>query len=146
VYLDLRMRCYFKDTLQNLHLLVIPMRERHTGKYQYGLYVAALDVLAPEWRHQLIGVASDGASTMIGCMQGTCTRLERKCHASIFRIWCTDQAVILLSLLMNKRVESLKCHECVLDSLIDRPVIPVNMLRNLSLQSPLNAFLTTRSS
>jgi hypothetical protein len=87
-YLNLRMRCYVKDTLQNLHLLAIPMRERHTGKYQHGLIVAALDVLAPEWRHQLIGVASDGASTMTGCMQGTCTRLERECHAPIFRIWC----------------------------------------------------------
>ncbi len=31
-YLDIRMRCYFKGDLQNLHLLAIPMRERHTGE------------------------------------------------------------------------------------------------------------------
>ena len=87
-YLDLRVRCYLKNNLQNFHLIAIPMRERHTGKYQYNLVVAALDVLALQWRHQLIKVASDGASAMSGCVQGTCTHLERECHNPIFRIWC----------------------------------------------------------
>mgnify|MGYP003321281629 CR=1 FL=1 len=87
-YLDLRMRCYYKNFLQNLHLLAIPMRERHTGAYQYDLIVNALDILAPNWRYQLIGVSSDGASTMTGCIQGTVSRLARECHTPIFRIWC----------------------------------------------------------
>ena len=30
-YLDIRMRCFFKGDLQNLHLMAIPMQERHTG-------------------------------------------------------------------------------------------------------------------
>jgi len=47
-YLDLRMRCYFKENLQNLHVIAIPMRERHTGQYQYDLIVSVLDVLAPQ--------------------------------------------------------------------------------------------------
>ena len=54
------MRCYFKGDLQNLHLLAIPMRERHTGEYQFNLVVSLLNVLAPNWRHQLIGIATDG--------------------------------------------------------------------------------------
>jgi hypothetical protein len=52
--------------MQNLHLVARPMRERHTGEYQYDLIVAAINVLAPEWRHQMIGVATDGASAMTG--------------------------------------------------------------------------------
>ena len=87
-YLDLRMRCFFADKLCNFHLLAIPMRERHTGEYQYDLIVRTLDVLAPDWRHQLIGVSSDGASTMTGCIQGTVTRLGQEAHGNIFRIWC----------------------------------------------------------
>jgi hypothetical protein len=87
-YLDIRMRCYYKDNLHNFHLLAIPMRERHTGQYQFDLVVTALDVFAPNWRYQLIGVTSDGASTMTGCIQGTCTRLARECHTTLFRIWC----------------------------------------------------------
>jgi hypothetical protein len=57
---------------------------QHTGENQYYLIVAALDVL----RHRLIGGAEGGASAMTGCLQGTNTRLERECHAPIFRIWC----------------------------------------------------------
>lgn len=64
------------------------MRERHTGEYQYGLIVEAMNVLAPNWRHQLIGITTDGASAMTGCVQGTCTRLSNECHGNICRIWC----------------------------------------------------------
>jgi hypothetical protein len=87
VYLDLRIRCYFKDTLQNFHLLAIPIREWPTGEFEYDRIVAALNVIAPEWRHQLIGVTSDGASVMADCVRGICTRLERESHTPIFRIW-----------------------------------------------------------
>jgi hypothetical protein len=87
-YLDLRMRCFFGEKLHNFHLLAIPMQERHTGVYQDDLIVRVLDVLSPNWRHQLIGVSSDGASAMTGCVQGTVTRLEHETHHPIFRIWC----------------------------------------------------------
>jgi len=87
-YLDLRVRFYLKGNLHNFHLLAIPMRESHTGAYQYNLVVKAFDVLVPDWRHKLIGVSSDGASAMTGCIQGTVTRLQQESHHSIFRIWC----------------------------------------------------------
>ena len=68
--------------------MAIPMRERHTGEYQYDLIVETMDVLAPKWRDQLISVSTDGASAMTGCVQGTRTRLSRECNGEIFRIWC----------------------------------------------------------
>jgi hypothetical protein len=46
--------CGNDDNLQNFHLSPRPMRERHTGEYQYNLIVAALDALAPKSRHLLI--------------------------------------------------------------------------------------------
>ena len=64
------------------------MRERHTGEYQYGLIVEAIHVLAPNWRHQLIAITTDGASAMTGCVQGTCTQLSNECHGNICQIWC----------------------------------------------------------
>ena len=78
-YLGLRMRCFFNNDLHNFHVLAIPMQERHTGVYQYGLIVQVLDVLAPDWWYQLIGLSSHGASDMTGCRQGTCTRLQQEC-------------------------------------------------------------------
>ena len=112
-YLDIRMQCFFKGNLQNLHLLAIPMRERHTGEYQYNLVVSLLDVLAPNWRHQLIGIATDGASPMTGCIKGTCTRLSKKCHSRIFRIWCGAHQ---LDLVMKRAFNKL-CNEKFLDTL-----------------------------
>jgi hypothetical protein len=87
-YLDIRMRCYFKGNVQNFHILAIPMRQRHTGEYQYDLVAETMSVLAPNWRHQLIGITTDGASAMTGCIQGTVTRLSKECHGDVFRIWC----------------------------------------------------------
>ena len=58
-YLDIRMWCYFKGTLQNLHILAIPMHEWHTRGYQYDLVVQTMDFLAPDWRHQLIGITTE---------------------------------------------------------------------------------------
>ena len=87
-YLDLRMRCYFMGSLHNFHVLAIPMRERHTGEYQYDLVVEAIDIVAPNWRHKPIGITTDGASAMTGCVQGTCTRLSNECQGNVFRIWC----------------------------------------------------------
>jgi hypothetical protein len=46
------------------------MQERHTGEYyQFNLVVSLLNVLTPNWRHQLIEIATDGASTMTGCIK-----------------------------------------------------------------------------
>ena len=87
-YLDLRARFYFGGQLHNFHLLAIPMRERHTGEYQFDLVVKFLDVIVSYWRRQLLGVASDGASAMTGCIRGTVTRLANECESDIFRVWC----------------------------------------------------------
>lgn len=87
-YLDVRMRCFFQGELHNLHLMAIPMRERHTGEYQFDLVVSLLNILAPNWRHQLMGVTTDGAANMTGRISGTVTRLSNEVHSHIFRIWC----------------------------------------------------------
>lgn len=87
-YLDVRMRCYYNGELHNLHLMAIPMRERHTGEYQFQLVVSLLNVLAPNWRYQLIGVTTDGASNNTGRISGTVTRLNQEVHSHVFRIWC----------------------------------------------------------
>lgn len=72
-YLDLCMQCYFKGSLQNS----IPMSQCHTAAYQYDLVVEAMNALAPHWRHQLIGIATNGASALTGCIQGTCTQVVK---------------------------------------------------------------------
>lgn len=47
-YLDIRLRVYHKKTLQNYHLLALPMYDRHTGQYMFQILSKLLDVLDPE--------------------------------------------------------------------------------------------------
>jgi hypothetical protein len=103
-YLDVRVRCFHKEGLQNFHMLAIPMRDRHTGEYQFELVCSVLNVIAPNWKYRLIGIATDGASAMTGCISGTCTRLARECYAPLFRIWCGAHQ---LDLVMKKAFISL---------------------------------------
>ena len=80
------------------------MRDRHTGAYQFELVVKLLDVIAPSWRDQLIGIASDGASDMTGCIQGTVTRLCQEANSEVYRVWCGAHQ---LDLLMKKAFHKL---------------------------------------
>ena len=102
-YLDVRIRFYYKNKINNIHLLAIPMKKHHTGKYQFDLIVKVLDIIIPLWRVKLIGITTDGASAMVGSIQGTCTRLAKECKSEIFRIWCgTHQLDLALKKSLKK--------------------------------------------
>ena len=75
--------------------------------------VTLLDVFAPNWRHQLIGIATNGASTMTGCIKGMVTRLSNECHSPIFRIWCGAHQLDLVM----KRAFNRLCDDKFLDTL-----------------------------
>ena len=100
LYLDVRIRFYLNGTINNFHILAIPMRERHTKAYPFGWVNKLLDVIAPIWRDQLIGIASDGASDMTGCIQGTVIRL---CCEAIQRSIAFGVVHINLTLLSWRR-------------------------------------------
>ena len=126
--------------IQNLHLVAIPLREQHTGQYQFNLVVTLLDVLAPNWRHQLIGIAIDGASSMTGCIKGTSACLTKECHSQIFQIWCGAHQ---LDLVMKRAFDKL-CNERFLDTLTSvtgRLRCQQNLIANMKSTCP--TFVTT---
>lgn len=87
-YLDIRARFINKSRLVNLHLLAIPL---HDGKKAPALFFAAtkmLNVLAPKWKDQLIGVSTDGEPTMTGCLTGVATQFARATNFPCVEVWC----------------------------------------------------------
>lgn len=87
-YLDIRARFVHKSALVNVHLLAIPL---HDGKRAPALFTAAtkmLNVLAPEWKSQLIGVSTDGEPTMTGCITGVATQFARATTNPCVEVWC----------------------------------------------------------
>ena len=102
-YLDVRIRvvssCY---ELSNLHLLAIPMRDRHTGEHMYDLASTALDNLAPDWRSRIISVTTDGASSMTGQYRGVASRFAQSALPGFYRVWCAlHQLDLVLQRLYN---------------------------------------------
>jgi hypothetical protein len=87
-YLDNRIRFYFNGTLYNVHLLAIPMFERHTADNIVKLISQLLDIICPTWTTKLIGLGSDGEAKMTGQFQGVITELEKKAKHPIYRTWC----------------------------------------------------------
>ena len=87
-YLDNRIRLYFNGKLYNIHLLAIPMFERHTADNIVKLVSRLLDIICPTWPIKLIGLGSDGEAKMTGQFQGVVTELEKKAEYPIYRTWC----------------------------------------------------------
>src|SRR6266496_5212627 len=69
-YLNNHIRIHINGKLHNFHLLAIPMYKTHTSENMFHLIMHVLDIVCPCWRMQLIGVGSDGTSSMTGQFQG----------------------------------------------------------------------------
>ncbi|KAI2494769.1 hypothetical protein MHU86_19764 [Fragilaria crotonensis] len=102
-YLDVRIRVVSScGVLSNLHLLAIPMRDRHTGEHMYDLASTALDNLAPDWRNRIISVTTDGASSMTGQYRGVASRFGNAALPGFYRVWCAlHQLDLVLQRLYN---------------------------------------------
>ena len=87
-YLDIRVRLYHREELWNMHLLALPMYERHTGKYMYDLIEETIGALDRNWKKKVIGVTTDGAASMTGEHRGVVSLIEREVLPNMFRIWC----------------------------------------------------------
>ncbi|CAK9233159.1 unnamed protein product [Sphagnum troendelagicum] len=65
-FFDMRVRICYRGRLLNLHLVAIPMFDRHTAGNIFNMLVKFLDALYGKWRTKLIGMSSDSENTMTG--------------------------------------------------------------------------------
>ena len=88
-YFDIRLRVFVDGEIKNVHLIALPMFERHTGAYVYELFKTFFDVLNESWTTTVIGVTTDGASNMTGCHRGIVTMIQNAAlHKGFYRIRC----------------------------------------------------------
>ena len=83
-YFDNRVRIHIDGKLHNFHILAIPMFNQHTADNIFHLVSRFLDVIAPQWCKQLIGVGSDGANVMTGHLQGVVTQMVRETNHKVY--------------------------------------------------------------
>jgi hypothetical protein len=94
-YMDIRVRLFRNDAIVNLHLLALPMFERHSGEYIFDLFNRLLSVLDPNWRQKIVGVTTDGAANMTGSDSGAVSRIERETFQGFYRAWCGLHQLVL---------------------------------------------------
>ena len=87
-YFNNRIHFHLRGILYNIDAIAIPMFDWHTGENMYDLISNFLDVIYLEWRSKLIGVGTDGASSMTGVLKGVTTRLENDAQYGLYRVWC----------------------------------------------------------
>ena len=68
--------------------MAIPMYDKHTGELMFNLITKLLTAIYPDWQKKLLGVSTDGASSMTGSVRGLATRLEAVIAHKLYRIWC----------------------------------------------------------
>ncbi len=74
-YLDLRVRFEHHGKLHNLHLIAIPLFDRKTAAIIFEASSKLLNVLAPMWKTQLVGISTDGERSMTGRVSGVATKI-----------------------------------------------------------------------
>ncbi|RQM25296.1 hypothetical protein B5M09_011286 [Aphanomyces astaci] len=87
-FFDLRTRVCYRGFLIKLHLVAIPMFERHTAAKFFRLIVNFLDELYVNWRAKLLGFSSDGENTITGRHGDLVTLIVREAENDAIRFWC----------------------------------------------------------
>ena len=140
-YLDVRIRFCVKEVVHNIHVVALPMRERHTGLYMFNLISEFFNALSDCWKSKLIGISSDGTSSMTGRHAGVVTRLHQVTLPGCYRVWC---AAHQMDLVIQKTIVKL-CD----DSFINTVMAITGHLRRqqnliVEMQSKCPRFIDTR--
>jgi hypothetical protein len=92
-FFDLRVRVYYRGELVNLHLITMPMFERHSVVNIFNLIAKFTDTLYINWRAKLIGVSTNGENTTTGRHVGVVTHLVDCANNDVLRIWCAPHQI-----------------------------------------------------
>jgi hypothetical protein len=96
LFFDLRIWICFKGRLYNLHLVGLPLFDRHTAEILYNLLCKFLDALYPDWRIKLLNVSLDGKNTMTGRHVGLVIRITRCAEFNVLRVWCAPHQIDII--------------------------------------------------
>ena len=103
-FFEMRVRFCHRGVLANIHLVAIPMFDRHTALIIFDMIVKFLDALYAPWRSKLISVSSDGENTMTCRHSGLVACLCSTAEHDVPRIWCPPHQFDLVAKCAAKRV------------------------------------------
>jgi hypothetical protein len=113
------------------------MFDRHTGEVMFDMVSKFLTVFCPDWTIRLIGLASEGACNMIGCVAGIVIQLDAAMHDDclLIRIWCgVHQLDLVMEHIMNNVVK--ECFFTIITSFITHITCQQKLIANMNTMRP----------
>jgi hypothetical protein len=92
-FFDLHVHVYYRGELVNLHLVAMPMFERHSVVNIFNLITKFMDALYIKWPAKLIDVSTDGENTMTGHHAGVVTRFVKCAENDVLHISCATHQI-----------------------------------------------------
>lgn len=87
--MDVGARICIDGTIENLHILAVPIHDKHTGDTMFKMVAALSDELCPSWETKInLSASTDGARNMTGRFAGAAIWLEQVALRGFVRIWC----------------------------------------------------------
>jgi hypothetical protein len=93
LFFDMRVRVCYRGELVNLHLVAMPMFERHSVVNIFNVIAKFMDVLYIKWRAKLIGVSTNNKNTITGHQADVVTRLVDCADNDVLCIWCAPHQI-----------------------------------------------------
>jgi hypothetical protein len=84
--MDVCVRVHVDGYLHNLHVAAIPMHCSHTGLYMYRIIDKVLLALDPLYRTKVVGVSTDGASSMTEALRGFVSYVRNAGLGSLYQV------------------------------------------------------------
>jgi hypothetical protein len=96
-FFDLHVCVCYRGELANLHLVVMPMFERHSAVENiFNLIAKFMDALYNKWRAKLVSLSTGNENTMTGRHAGVVTRLVTCADNNVLRIWCPPHQIDIM--------------------------------------------------
>jgi hypothetical protein len=86
--LDLRIHIPVNGDIHNFHMLVVPMFVEHSGEEMFKQLSNSLSALDPNWKMKIVGITTDGATSMTGVRKGIVSRIQAVVAKGLIRVWC----------------------------------------------------------
>jgi hypothetical protein len=105
-FFNLHVHVCYHGELVNLHLVTMPMFERHSTINIFNLIAKFMDVLYMKWRAKLVGMSTDGKNTMTGRHVGIVTRLVDCVDNDVLGIWCASHQIDIVVKAATKGIDN----------------------------------------
>jgi hypothetical protein len=73
----------------------MPIYDSHSGKNMHRIVHRVLNSLDPNYAKKVVGLSTDGASSMTDSVQGLVSHFRRLSIASFYHIWCISHCIEL---------------------------------------------------